>query len=326
MTVKTKPVISIMVANWNGGEFLRRCLSSLQISARCSGLPFEIIVVDDNSSDESVAMVQSAFPNVQLITNNSNLGFARTVNKGAEAARGKILVLANNDIVAREEFIPNLVRWFMPNGPTCPASIASKPLFGVSAKTVGWYDGKANQLCMGAVWKGGRVTPAYTDPETASPCLFVQAGAAAYNLKMFRKLGGLSMLYEPGYWEDYDLSWRAARRGWGQLYDPKAFALHVGGGSMTKRFGADGVAMMKARNHLIFEAANLRSPRLLTEWAARLPFNAARDIATENRLYLRGLKGLFPRLNAALKQRIETKGAMKDEQILEPYKGFTASF
>lgn len=323
-----RPQVSIVVANWEGSAWIARCLSSLQISARASGLRFELIVVDDASRDASCSIVRDAFPRVRLLRNPRNIGFARTVNRGVRAARGRVVVLSNNDLVAKEGFVGGLCRWFVAPPPELPALTGGRPLFAVSARTVGWYDGRPNQLCMGAVWKGGRVTPAFSDPRTAAPCLFVQAGAAAYDRERFLALGGLARFYEPGYWEDYDISWRAAKGGQAQLYDPQAFALHIGGGSMTRRYGAEGVARMKARNHLLFEAASLRSPRLLGEWALRLPLTLARTWSDRRR------PGSFPmalgdargRLRAALRARTRLHTAVSDEDLLAPWHDFEPSY
>jgi GT2 family glycosyltransferase len=310
------PAVSIVVANWNGAEWIARCLSSLLVSARAARLDFELIVADDASADGSPALVAARFPRVRLLRNPRNLGFRRTINRGARAARGRVLVLCNNDLVAQEGFVGSLVRWFGE-----PA--AGLPLFAVSARTIGWWDGRPNQLCMGAVWRGGRITPAWSDPAKASPCLFAQAGAAAYDRALFLRLGGLAPLYEPGYWEDYDLSWSAARRGWRQLYDPEAVALHVGGGSMTRRFGADAVAMMKARNHLLFEWRHLRDAALVAEHAARLPLAAARG----DRHFGRAFRGALARLPLALRLRLgDPRGPVPDAQILEPWRDFQPSF
>jgi len=324
------PLVSIVVANWNGQEWIARCLSSLQISARHAGLPFELIVVDDASTDGSADLLRARFPAVRLLVNPRNLGFARTVNRGARQARGRVLVLANNDLLVREAFVAELAKWFLQ--PSLARPFAGKRrLFAVSAKTVGWYDGKPNQLCMGAVWRGGRITPAWDDPKGAAPCLFAQAGAAAYDREAWTQLGGLATFYEPGYWEDYDLSWRAARAGFAQLYDPAAFALHVGGGSMTRRYGAPGVALMKGRNHLLFEAANLRSPRLLAEWSARLPLGLARSLHSTPVPGAASLdaaaRAALPRLPQALAHRLRGPQAQhSDLDLLRPFREFTPSF
>ncbi len=300
---------------------LARCLSSLQIAGNECGYPCELIVVDDASRDGSARLVRERFPKARLVVNPKNLGFARTINRGAGMARGTILVLANNDIVADAGFLRELAKWFFKRGEDLPKGCLGDRLFAISARTVRWYDGEPNQLCMGAVWRGGRLTPAYSTPKAATPCLFVQAGAAAYDLALFRQLGGLSTLYEPGYWEDYDLSWRAARRGWFSLYDPASFAMHHGGGSMTRRYGADGVAAMKVRNHILFELANLSSPRLALEWIARLPLQVSRD-----RRFARAFLEAVARFPRAARQRLMESGPHSDASLLASYRDFTPSF
>src|SRR5690606_37957901 len=134
----------------------------------------------------------------------------------------------------------------LPSGERFPR----EKLFGVSARTVSWFDGKPNQVCMGVTLKGGRLTPSWIALDEPARCVFVQAGAAAYNRAHFLRLGGVNKVYHPGYWEDYDISYYAAKRGLINLYDTHALALHHGGGSMTRRYGHEEVNRMKARNHL----------------------------------------------------------------------------
>jgi GT2 family glycosyltransferase len=323
------PDLSIVVANWNGAAWLGRCLSSLQISARATPWTWELIVVDDASTDDSATIVERQFPRARLVRSWANRGFARSVNRGARVARGRVLVLANNDLSAQEGFVGALVRWFLDPPAAAERLNGGAPLFAVSARTMGWYDGRPNQLCMAAQWRGGRITPAWLDPPSAHPCLFVQAGAAAYDRAAFLRLGGLSRMYHPGYWEDYDLSWRAAAAGWAQLYDPAAVALHVGGGSMTRRFGADGVARLKSRNHLLFELAHLDEPRLIGEWALRLPVALAREawrggggpggLAS-------GLAAALPAVRAALRTRMRRGGGRATTRLLAIGRDFTPSF
>ncbi|MEO8376497.1 MAG: glycosyltransferase family 2 protein [Candidatus Sumerlaeota bacterium] len=319
--ISDAPAISIIVPNWEGEQFLPKCLSSLQISANEAGRAWELIVVDDASRDASVKLVAERFPTVQLIRNKRNQGFARAINRGVKAARGAVIVLANNDLVADQKFIREVTRLFFASSSELPRGLLGDRMFGVSARTVRWYDGKPNQLCMGAVWRGGRITPAYASPKEVAPCLFVQAGAAAYDAQMFREMGGLSRLYEPGYWEDYDISWRAAKRGWFSMYAPDALAIHHGGGSMTKRFGEKRVQAMKARNHLLFEMVNLTSPKLFSEWLARIPLSALRDAR-----YTRGMLNALKHLPHIAKARMSNRTLFTDEMLLENYRDFTPSY
>ncbi len=90
--------ISIVIVNWNTKDFLNKCLKSIFISSNIA-YKLEIIVVDNNSYDGSVEMVEKEFPTVILIRNNENVGFARANNQGIEIAFGKYILLLNPDTV-----------------------------------------------------------------------------------------------------------------------------------------------------------------------------------------------------------------------------------
>ena len=87
--------VSIIIVSYNAKEFLKGCLSSIY-EAEIT-LPFEVIVVDNNSSDGTGAMVGSLFPQVILLRNRQNLGFARANNVGIRASHGRYLFLLNSD-------------------------------------------------------------------------------------------------------------------------------------------------------------------------------------------------------------------------------------
>ncbi|MHC4157760.1 MAG: glycosyltransferase family 2 protein [Planctomycetota bacterium] len=89
--------VSIIVVNWNTCDFLRACLKSVYQQA--IGVTFEVIVVDNASADGSAAMVESEFPQVKLIQNDTNKGFAAANNEGITIAKGKYVLLLNSDTV-----------------------------------------------------------------------------------------------------------------------------------------------------------------------------------------------------------------------------------
>ncbi|MFO7608172.1 MAG: glycosyltransferase family 2 protein [Candidatus Krumholzibacteriia bacterium] len=89
--------LSIVIVNWNASGLLRECLTSL--AAASGPLAYEIIVADNNSSDDSVAMVESEFPCVRLLRLQSNVGFAAANNEAFRQARGRFVVLLNPDTV-----------------------------------------------------------------------------------------------------------------------------------------------------------------------------------------------------------------------------------
>ena len=89
--------ISVIVPNWNGIKFIGMCLDSL---ARSDFDSYEVIVVDNGSVDGSREMIEGKYPDVRLIKNRENMGFAIACNQGIKAATGTYISLLNNDIEA----------------------------------------------------------------------------------------------------------------------------------------------------------------------------------------------------------------------------------
>jgi len=100
--------ISFIIPNWNGKEYLARCLNSI-IEASSPGYEKEIIVVDNASADGSMEMIEDLFPQARLICNDRNLGYAKAVNQGVEASGGEILFLLNNDVVLKNDSVAVLL-------------------------------------------------------------------------------------------------------------------------------------------------------------------------------------------------------------------------
>lgn len=102
MPSQSLPTVTIVVVNYNGRDYLEPCLASL-LGQSYPQERIEIILVDNASSDGSVEFVHERFPQVQVIRNETNTGFAPAVNQGAGAGTGDILALINNDAVAHPE-------------------------------------------------------------------------------------------------------------------------------------------------------------------------------------------------------------------------------
>ncbi len=102
------PDISICIANYNGEEILRDCLQSVYAQrGKCS---FEVLVHDDASHDDSLAMVRSNFPDVRVIESRDNVGFCISNNRMAAAAQGRYLLLLNNDATLRQGSLDAFMR------------------------------------------------------------------------------------------------------------------------------------------------------------------------------------------------------------------------
>ncbi len=101
--------VSVIIVNWNTKELLRSCIESIyKETCNCT---FEIIVVDNNSSDDSVEMIQAEFPQVKLIANETNMGFAGGNNKGINIAKGRYILVLNSDIIICDQAIEKTVKY-----------------------------------------------------------------------------------------------------------------------------------------------------------------------------------------------------------------------
>ncbi len=103
----SNPDVSIVFTNWNVRELLRNCL--LSVSEKTEGFTYEVIVVDDGSSDGSVGMLRREFPHVKLVVNERNLGVAKSYNRGVELASGKYIQMLNTDMI----LVNNAIRILM---------------------------------------------------------------------------------------------------------------------------------------------------------------------------------------------------------------------
>jgi GT2 family glycosyltransferase len=263
-----EPQFAVIMPNWNGEAFIERCLGSAMSAAR--GLTrqgvdqLEWIITDDASEDASPAIIQDRFPAVRLIRFQRNRGFARSVNLAMETCRAEWVFLLNNDLVLSTDCLSRLVD-------TLQSHSGGGELFSIGAQTLDWSTREPNHGGQNAAWKGGMIIQQAFQADKAKPSDFVQAGACLVNRRKFLEMGGFSRIYHPGYWEDYDLSFQALRRGWVNLYEPRAIAWHCGRGSMRRLLGDWGLSMVMKRNQLLFQWSNILERRMLLTHLLSLP-------------------------------------------------------
>jgi GT2 family glycosyltransferase len=108
-----RQTVSIIIPSWNRRRLLTECITSITGSG--SGHDIEIIVVDDASSDDTVEYMRSGFPDITIIENEVNRGYASSVNRGAARAKGGFLFLLNNDILLVENTLDRLISFLIEN-------------------------------------------------------------------------------------------------------------------------------------------------------------------------------------------------------------------
>lgn len=219
--------VTVIVVNWNGGEFVIRCLRALE---RQTYADFRAVVVDNASSDGSAERIEREFPRVKLLRAGANLGFAAGNNLGFRHAEGSEWVaLLNPDAFVEPDWLEKLVA-AAETHPDC-ASIGSRLLRADDPRTL---DGTGDVYHVSGVhWREGFGRPleawALVAKEIFSPC----AASALYRLSAIRAVGGFDEDYFC-YSEDVDLGFRLRLAGYRSWYAPDSVAHHVGSATTGK--------------------------------------------------------------------------------------------
>ncbi len=232
--------------------------------------------MDDASTDGSALETHQQFPDIRLISHQTNRGFGHMVNEGASQAKGEILVLINNDLIARPPFIKNLCHHFE----------KASDIFGVSGKTIDWENGDPNHVNMRGFLELGALKLTWSDDIETTETMFVQGGSCALRRDKFLEFGGFSPLYAPGYWEDYDVSYQALKAGLRNLYEPTAVGAHLGQGSMIRAHGQERINFVRARNSRVMLALNLTDPEIYAAFWNAMPAYVAQgpDVRFKHRI------------------------------------------
>jgi len=201
--------------------------------------------------------------------------------------------MVNNDITAPREFVSRLVAPFFE--PADPGAL----LFAVGAKTVDCDRGAPNQLCMTATWRRGGIGSEWSDPTDRCEVTYAQGGAAAYDRERFLRLRGFDPIFHPGYWEDYDIAYRACKAGWRVVYEPTATANHRGKESLRRLLGRGRLEQVVERNRLWFNWLNLDDRLLLCRHFLAIPWIYGRDLVRKKGT--NGIKGFFRAVGGAAK-------------------------
>ncbi|MCI6004212.1 MAG: glycosyltransferase family 2 protein [Blautia sp.] len=219
--------VSVVIPNYNGIAYLDGVLSTLE---RQTMKNYEVIVVDNGSTDGSSSFVMANYPWVHLIELPDNFGFCRAVNEGIRASRAPYVLLLNNDTEVSEDFLEEMAS----------AIRRHKKAFSCAAKMVQFHDrdkldDAGNYYCaLGwsyARGKGKDICAYEKEEQIFAAC----GGAAIYRRKIFDKIG----LFDEehfAYLEDTDIGYRARIYGYENWYAPKALVYHVGSGTTGSRY------------------------------------------------------------------------------------------
>ncbi len=229
--------ISIIIVSWNARKYLVDCLKSLEGLAGCS---YEIIVVDNNSSDGSLEIVEKKYSHVKLIGNEENLGFARANNIGIKASTSRYVCLVNTDIVVLEDCIKKMIE-FMDSNPSVgmagPRILNQDRTLQVSCRH---FPSIWNNLCQ--VFGFNKVFPKlawfsepmmkYWSHDTERK---VDVLTGCFWMVRREALDQVGLLDEGFFFYGEDIDWckRFHKAGWDVGFYPGAEVIHFGGASSS---------------------------------------------------------------------------------------------
>ncbi len=258
-----EPKLSIVLPNLNGAGWLSGSIESLYAQTEQN---FELIIVDNGSTDESLHDARRAAQNhnCTLLENGENLGFSKAVNQGIALAKAPYVLLFNNDAFAKPTMCAELL---------CTIEKDAR-IFSVQCLMLRHLEPDKADDCGDFVtlfgWaykRGDGLSPQryQTKQRVFSAC----GGAAMYRKSLLDELGGFEEMFF-AYLEDVDISWRANNHGYLCIYEPRAVCTHICGATTRGKNGGsqynDFKSLQSGRNSLLLPIKNLPLPFLILDF------------------------------------------------------------
>ena len=316
--------LSIVIPTWNGLHLLRQFLPSVIEAAenyrRESGADWEILIVDDGSTDDTLAYFeQHPARNLRVIALPENRGFAPACNAGFRESRFELVGLLNNDVELHPEYFIHQARHF-----------SDQEVFAVTAKV---YDPGTTIFNTGgryASFRRGfwsvyfnydRLPESTAEGETDAFRLFSSyaiGGFSTYRKSGLQELGGFLEILSPFHWEDVDLSYRGWKRGWKVTYEPASLAWHQASSTINAHYKSAHVDSVSFRNRLLFHWINIHSRSMLGFHLLSLSTMCILKTITLDRFFLKAVREALGKIPEVRRLRkIEQENSRRsDKEII----------
>lgn len=308
--------VSIIIPNYNGKKLLEKNLPKIIAAVtEYKAEKKEIVITDDASNDESVAFLKNFILErktdipIRVLENSQNKGFSTNANRGVTAAKGEIVVLLNSDVFPEKDFLAPLLSHF--NDPD---------VFGVGCMDKSIENDKIVPRGRGVgKWQRGFLIHQAGSVDKSST-LWASGGSSAFKKEIWEKLGGFDSLYNPFYWEDIDLSYRALKSGFKVVFEPTSIVIHEHEkGAIKSFYRKEKILSIAYRNQFIFVWKNITDVSLVISHVVWLPFHILSSVLRGDIEFFKGfLKALilFPKVfnHRLICKKLFTKS---DQEILE---------
>ncbi|MDD4191512.1 MAG: glycosyltransferase family 2 protein [Mangrovibacterium sp.] len=267
------PTIAIVILNWNGEKLLPRFLPSVISNSRQEGV--KIIVADNGSSDLSLQLLRTGFPEVEILDLGDNHGFARGYNEALRQIDADYYILLNSDVEVTPGWITPLIS-LMENDPAIAAvqpkikNWQKRDEFEYAGAAGGFIDKLGFPFCRGRILNVHEKDEGQYDG--ISPVFWASGACMTVRAEAFRKAGG----FDPDFWahmEEIDLCWRLKNTGYQVMYTHLSTVYHLGGGSLP--YHSPRKLYLNFRNSLFLLYKNLPANKLFKVMTLRMFLDGA---------------------------------------------------
>ncbi len=288
--------IEIIIPTWNGRDLLEKNLPAVFTAYEYLRTEKKkITVIDDGSSDDSVVFVISHYPSIHVITSRINRGFHAAVNRAVSESIADVVVLLNNDMQPAPEAFDTLYVPFLWN----------KELFAVTGRIYAADKKTFLYGNRGGIFKYGHFFLKEKPEFSTSQTLFACGGGAAFSREKFIKLGAFDTLFSPFYYEEHDLSFRALKRGYAILYEPKSLMYHQVRATIGRTMSRKKLGLISARNNYLFILKNITDLPYTLAFLFFTPLFILHALLKLNPRFLIAFSLAIPRIPRALISRFK---------------------
>jgi len=314
--------ISIVIPNYNGEKVLSKNLPHVVTAVKgYKKGKVEIIIPNDPSTDKSKEVIANFIASLKgtgivgkTIDNGKKeeSGFSKNVSRGVALATGEILILLNNDVRPHTDFLEPLLSHF-----------SDQKVFGVGCMDESVEEGKTVLRGRGVgYWHRGFVFHKAGDLDKTNT-FWVSGGSSAFHKRIWDKIGGLDVLFNPFYWEDIDLSYRALKSGYKVIFEKKSIVVHEHDeGAIKTKFKPNFVQKIVYRNQFFFVWKNITDGKLLFFHILWMPYHLVTVLMRKDWPFFQGFFLAILQMNRVQDSRYRAKKLFvrKDSEVLKEFK------
>lgn len=245
-----KKSISVIIPNYNGRQLLELYLPSVLEALKVAAVSYELIVVDDQSKDDSVHFIRTNYPEIILLINEKNSGFSFTCNQGIKIAQMELTLLLNSDVQLTPDYFSSQWKYFQ-----------NPDTFGVMGRIMSKDGTKIEDAARILFYKGCRLKANRfyysTQPGDQLYTAYLSGANALVDTKKLKELKGFDEIYSPFTSEDSDLCTRAWLLGWKCFYEHDSICYHQVSGSIRTQVKSNFIKTVYFRNRFIFHQIHL---------------------------------------------------------------------